>query len=240
MHRFKGIHIRDDLCFEFVCSNKHITKLICENQKFEILFDMAISALLDGYGREAVSTFAAAQERFHEFCIQVFLANMQVNKAAFRDTWKHVVNQSERQLGAYYFLYLVHFNTTPASDQGKIEFRNKVIHNGLIPTPHQAEDYAEYIYNYIVQAILKMRPKYQECISEICNDDIDRVKVKLPSDMMTRSVSLPTAIWLSAPENRFGKRTFQELLRDSKDDHKIDLESRLEELDEELNEAEDE
>ncbi len=93
--------LRDDLAFDAQCPHGHKTLFVWEAQKFEILFEMGALALLDGYGREAISSFAAAQERFHEFCIKVFLTGNGVNRDEFIRTWKLVSSQSERQLGAY-------------------------------------------------------------------------------------------------------------------------------------------
>ena len=71
-YHIKSGELLDNLTFRTVCPNGHESVIVAEAQKFEVLYDMGISALLDGYCREAVSSFAAAQERFHEFCIRVF------------------------------------------------------------------------------------------------------------------------------------------------------------------------
>ena len=93
-----------------------------------------MKALLDGYCRESVSSFASAQERFHEFAIKVFLTKQGAPKDQFFATWKLVANQSERQLGAYYFLHLLYFRKTPTQNTKMTEFRNSVIHKGSIPS----------------------------------------------------------------------------------------------------------
>ena len=89
-YHIKSGELLDNLTFRTVCPNGHESVIVAEAQKFEVLYDMGISALLDGYCREAVSSFAAAQERFHEFCIRVFLANQGISRLEFDAAWKLV------------------------------------------------------------------------------------------------------------------------------------------------------
>ena len=44
------------------CSRSHETTAILQEQKFEILFDIGAHAILDGYYREAVSSFTSSLE----------------------------------------------------------------------------------------------------------------------------------------------------------------------------------
>ncbi len=50
-----------------------------------------------------ISSFTSSLERFYEFCIKVFCENNSMNDDTYNKVWKQVSNQSERQLGAFYF-----------------------------------------------------------------------------------------------------------------------------------------
>ncbi len=230
----RGAELRDDLTFEVVCPHGHKTRLIYEAQKFEVLFDMGMSALIDGYCREAVSSFAAAQERFHEFCIKVFLASHEIDKSQFGLTWKLVANQSERQLGAYYFLHLLHFKRSPVSDQKKVEFRNSVIHKGFIPAHEQTLEYAKYLYGYITSTLKSMRPGLDPAIASVCQFDLDDLKTSIPKGTLTRSGAVPTTIWLSGPADKTAKRTFDAVYRSQKEERVEELRNLADYLEEEL------
>jgi hypothetical protein len=117
-----------------------------------------------------------------------------------------------------------------------VEFRNNVIHKGLIPSTGEAMAYAEsvYEYEYTVNTIIAMKPTLGDHIKAVAAVEIGEMKRKLPKDMMTWSVALPTMIWLSAPDEKFGKKSFHEALRREKGDHKLQLEYRLEDLEDEL------
>lgn len=143
---YVNVETRDDNVYKLECRKGHKTLAFFQKPKFEILFDLDAMALLDGYQREAVSSFAASLERFYEFCIEVFLENKSITTEQYSNIWKLVSNQSERQLGAYYFLYLCEFNETSIPfGNNQTSFRNKVIHKGYIPTGNEVMKYAEYV-----------------------------------------------------------------------------------------------
>jgi hypothetical protein len=233
----KGTELRDDLTFNLECPLGHKSVVIFNAPKFELLFDMGVSALLDGYGREAVSSFAAAQERFHEFGIKVLVAKQDVSKEQFLATWKLVASQSERQLGAYYFMYLLQFNAPPPTSPKRVEFRNNVIHKGYIPTSTEAADYAEYVYDYIVGTLKTMKPLLSPQIHHVCKDDLEEMLRSIPADVAKRSVAAPTMIWLLGPEEQFGKHSFRDALKKRKEEHRDELESRLQDFTDENDEV---
>lgn len=146
--------------YEFSCRHGHQEAVILPLQKFEVLFQMGSLAFLDGYPREAALDYAAALERFFEFAIMVFLCEQQVPKAKRQRTWKELSHQSERQLGAFYMLYLHVFNQVPPVIENKwVSFRNSVTHRGEIPTQEMAKAYAAYLWEYIIRQIGQMKDK---------------------------------------------------------------------------------
>ncbi len=131
---FVEVEMCDDGIYKMTCDNGHESTTFLQEQKFEILFDLGAMAFMDGYYREAVSSFAASLERFYEFCVEAILSSKNIDYEQYLKTWKMVAAQSERQTGAYYFLYLNEFGEAPAAaEQKQVEFRNNVIHKGYIP-----------------------------------------------------------------------------------------------------------
>ncbi|MCY8951437.1 hypothetical protein MOE28_16710 [Bacillus atrophaeus] len=144
--------------YELTCNQGHKKNYIVQIQKFELLYELAAYALLDGYTREAVSGFAVAVERLHEYCIQILLIKNSVSKENRDKTFKMVSRMSERQLGAFYYLYLNEFKEPPQPiPDTRTKFRNNVTHNGEIPTYEKTIEYAEYIFNYIIRLLKKIR-----------------------------------------------------------------------------------
>lgn len=127
--------------------------LFIRKHRFEMLFDLGTRALMDGYAREAVVNFAAALER----CLEFYLRSALLERAAseHRDldevtrelegTWKLLVSQSERQLGAFAGVYLGRQGRAPEflTPQGlSTDFRNRVIHRGYLPREDEVQTYA--------------------------------------------------------------------------------------------------
>lgn len=67
------IEINDSGVYTTTCRNGHTNSAISQQHKHETLFELATFAILDGYYREAVMSFAASLERFYEFVIHTGL-----------------------------------------------------------------------------------------------------------------------------------------------------------------------
>jgi len=60
-------HLLDHGDYEVKCEVGHVSLVNLDNLKFELLFELGINAHVDGYAREAVTSFASSLERFQEF-----------------------------------------------------------------------------------------------------------------------------------------------------------------------------
>ncbi|WP_372378321.1 hypothetical protein ACBZ91_04175 [Vibrio natriegens] len=105
--------IHDSGVHEITCPIGHEYSVVLSAAKYEILFDVGMNALNDGYTRESVSSFASSLERFYEFFINFQILNCGISQELADKAWKTVSNQSERQLGAFTYLYLVSFGDVP-------------------------------------------------------------------------------------------------------------------------------
>ncbi|SJM95891.1 conserved hypothetical protein [Crenothrix polyspora] len=176
------VEIQDDNIYSLTCDHGHKTRTVLQQQKFEILFDLGAMALLDGYHREAVTSFAASLERFYEFYIRVITIKFKIEKDKFDKAWSHIAAQSERQLGAYIFTYLLDHPTseTPIIDNEKPElvgtsksktktwkdFRNAVVHKGYIPSSSETLAYGDMVYNHIYYLINELKHNSSEFIGK--------------------------------------------------------------------------
>ncbi|MGL5998259.1 MAG: hypothetical protein ACRC1I_17390 [Pseudomonas proteolytica] len=66
------IEVRDDGCYMATCLSGHRTVTVLQQHKFGVLFEIGAHAILDGYYREAVSSFTSSLERFYEYTIRRF------------------------------------------------------------------------------------------------------------------------------------------------------------------------
>jgi hypothetical protein len=208
--------LRDDGLYRVTCSRGHTTVTAIQEQKFEILFDLGAMALLDGYPREAVSSIAAALERFYEYYVQVISLKHGVAHEAFLEAWNPISRQSERQLGVFLFLYLLE-NKKPLSDsildakpdlslklqirQTWTEFRNAVIHKGYIPSSEEVLAYGDLVYCFIYRLIGELKTASSDFMQKATFHHLKRGMDVSGGAQMT-TMTIPTLISLARVDQR--------------------------------------
>jgi len=120
---------------------------------------MGINALVDGYPREAVSSFASALERYYEFYWHVVANHYSIPINQVDSAWKAVGKQSERQLGMFVTASLLLTNQCPPllKSNSEVMFRNKVIHGGYIPTLDEATSFGDVVMILINESLAVLR-----------------------------------------------------------------------------------
>lgn len=131
---YEMLPIPDNGVIEMTCDRKHLTSTIIQQMKFEILSEMAVKAIVDGYYREAVASFTASLERLYEFFVEATCRKEGIKGDVYKNGWKNVASQSERQLGAFVFIHLMETKVVPnILSQNFVKLRNDVIHKGKLP-----------------------------------------------------------------------------------------------------------
>lgn len=225
---FQLVEMNDNGLLSSTCSRGHTTLTMLQEQKFEILFDFGAMALLDGYPREAITSAAAALERFYEYYINIICLKHNIKIDNFERVWKNVSNQSERQFGAYLFTYFIDKNgdMPPIIDDDKPSidgisknntktwkaFRNNVIHKGYIPSTNEAFAYMKLVFNHIYELLEDIKENYDK---EIMQSVFNYQSKRHPKDGKTpvTNMSIPTLISLNTPR----KESFDEALKGLKD-----------------------
>lgn len=175
------VDMNDTGVYRIRCPSGHETYTYVYQEKYELLFDSGVMALRDGYPREAVSSLAASVERFHEHCIRVFMDHSGVPAAELESCWRHVSNSSERQLGAFWFLYLQTYQRTPpVLRQKTVEFRNRVIHKGYIASAAEVIAYGDEMLQYIVGVLRDLDASHAAEIRAM--EERRRAAMKVPAD----------------------------------------------------------
>ncbi len=167
-NEFTKVEFQESNCYQITCSRNHKSTTCLQEQKFEILFEIGAHAILDGYYREAVLSFTSSLERFYEFAIRIFLEKSSASEKLFNDCWRGVSSQSERQLGAFIFLWANNLDEMPILlNEKEIKFRNKVIHQGYIPSRIEAIDFGNKVLSTLNPKINKLNQLFPEEIRKI-------------------------------------------------------------------------
>ncbi|MBI2058688.1 MAG: hypothetical protein HYT87_02875 [Nitrospirae bacterium] len=203
--------MRDDGLFIVVCGRGHRSVTALQQQKFEVLFEIGAMALLDGYPREAVTSMASALERFYEYYTRVISIKNNIVDETYDQTWKWVVNQSERQFGAYLFVYMMENRAAAAtiedvkpelSGASKAqtrtwrEFRNAVVHKGYIPTSDEALAYGDIVYSHINAMVDELKKQYPAQMEKATFKHLSRAFPEVRDEPFS-TMGVPTVVSLS-------------------------------------------
>ena len=174
--------LSDDGKYEVHCAAGHVSMVTVDNVKFELLFEMGLNALVDGYPREAVSSFASALERFYEFYWHTVAAFHSIPKEQADAAWRAVAKQSERQLGMYITAGLLLTKQCPTllNPNQEVKFRNNVIHSGYIPTTDEATAFGDVVMQLINDSLATLRTLTPEALMATyeCLSPADRKEPK--------------------------------------------------------------
>ena len=148
-------------------------------------------AIIDGYYREAVSSFAAASERLYEFFIRVVMHHRGVSETDLDNTWDLVKKQSERQLGAFYFLFLEEAKRAPFTKKEtecRSSFRNDVIHKGTIPSFEEVIKFGEGTFTHMNNIITMLKDNYPQSVQFVVSRRMSKLIKDNDIDISTQSV----------------------------------------------------
>jgi len=223
-----SVELRDDGLLNVTCQNGHDTVTAVQEQKYELLFELAVMALLDGYPREAATGMAASLERFYEFAIRTLCAKRGINDSAFIHAWKLVANQSERQFGAFIFTYMLEAGIPPPIiDEAKPthiagqdwknrpwkNFRNSVVHKGYMPSTAEAMAYGELVFNHIKELTIWLSENYSEALNKVAFSHVANAYNEAAGRHIS-TLSIPTI--LSRTRQGFPARTFMQAVEELK------------------------
>lgn len=209
-----NLEINDNGKYITTCKNGHTSLTFLQQQKFEILFEIGAYAIIDGYYREAVSSFTAALERFYEFFVKTVCISKGNEYDEILNTWKKISNQSERQLGAYIFTYFIEFSEKPDTLSDKdSQFRNAVIHKGKIPTREESIKYGQTILNLIRPVLSQVQSRY----TDFCEEDFMKNIMNRSSsekELKITTLSIPTILSLTIVEPAHHERSLDSILEE--------------------------
>lgn len=212
-NEFARVEFRDDGRYELTCSFGHRTTTILQQQKFEVLFEIGAYAILDGYYREAISSFSTSLERFYEFAARVFLENVSKSDTLFQNCWEKVASRSERQLGAFIFLWAHHFNEPPALlSNSQVAFRNDVVHKGKIPTRDNAINYGDSVLGILRPMLSALRSRFPEEVQKVTFYHLRDCRSESDDGRTVSTMGISTIVNLASGDINHQKKALNEYL----------------------------
>ncbi len=187
--------IRDDGVYIGKCPKGHTNAVATQTLRHEMLFEIALNAISDRYYREAISSFAASVERYHEFSIRVIAKHKKLSNEVLERSWQSIAAMSERQNGAYILLYAATFEeVAPSLSEKMTKLRNKVIHKGVLPELEDVITFGEASYSVIQTGIQKLRAVCLEDVNRQLVEHMQQTIQKFGSDFPRSTQVTPTAL----------------------------------------------
>jgi hypothetical protein len=173
----------DSAVYRFTCARNHVHEILLMQLRFEVLAETAMQALVDGYYRDAVASFAAALERIYQLYAELVCRSKGMDQAAIEAAWKLVARQSERQLGMFIGLYQIENGAPPPLlAQRHVTFRNNVIHQGILPSEDEAIVFAQGVVDLVQPLLNAMMPRYTKEIEAVFEAHMTEAAAKGSAD----------------------------------------------------------
>ena len=174
------------------CDSGHYGVVLYNARRYEVLVKSAARAFLDGYTNEVVAVMSSALERAYEFYIRVSCRAKGITEEVLDAAWKGVSSQSERQHGAFQFLYLLDQKNPFKIEQTITETRNKVVHRGKIVRESEALDYADKVYAVIKHLETILQSKFPAFVKEEAEREIKAQEDSIPAGVEHLRLSTTT------------------------------------------------
>jgi len=166
-------HYKDGPFYKLRCPFGHDAIVLLGNPKHEILFQMAAYSLLDEVVRDAVTTFGSSLEKFWEFTSQCIAASQGVEplpiprvrsgrKTRFEKAWREILKTEP-----------------PVMTTDEYEIRNRVLHEGYVPTLEEVADFGNKVLVLIAPAMQVLRWRLQGAVGAASTAIIAEAKSRL-------------------------------------------------------------
>ena len=197
--------IPEEGVIESTCSRGHRSFTVIQQMKFELLSDMAILAIVDGYYRDAIASFIGALERLHEFFVEAMCRKRDIARDVFTAAWKPMGNRSERQLGAFIAAYVLETGEPPKLlPDVQTKLRNDVIHKGKFPERNEVVRFGQAVLACAlpILALLKS-PSYSIVVAALVREQMyERSKVAWDADLRPATSYIGTFLSLANTEQQ--------------------------------------
>jgi hypothetical protein len=186
---------QDSGLYRFRCAVGHDGAVILQERHFQLLFEIGLCALRDGYPREAIADFTASLERFYEFYFRLISKVIGIDQLEVDNTWRSVAAQSERQIGLYLATYVAHEGRAPAIlSPANTSLRNAVIHKGKIPSRAEAVAFGEAVRGLVQPVLSTVVDRYSEALQ---SDTFHHMLSQNAGFEQAATMSYPTTLTLN-------------------------------------------
>lgn len=133
---------------------------------FELLGHAGIDAYIHGFYGEAVMDLMGATERAYEYFCQIAHHFHGRPFETFEEAWKRLGKLSERRLGWFSATWLAETEKPFSIPEKVVKFRNDVVHNGIVPSREQVEQFGQWAVGVIFDICEVLKSRYRESMTQ--------------------------------------------------------------------------
>jgi predicted amidophosphoribosyltransferase len=208
------VELQESGLYYLNCPRGHQTVTCLQELKFEVLFDLGANAIVDGYYREAVTSFASSLERFFEFFISVICTHNKIDEKVFDQSWKILGNLSERQLGAFVMAYLLEYKEKPMLlKNSTTKLRNEVVHKGKIPNKLETIAFGNEVLSLIFPLLDRLNQNNPDAVSSEISQHVSDAYKKIEGNSKIQFLTINTIINVRANGNSVRQSLEQVLVK---------------------------
>ncbi len=120
-----------------------------------------------------------------------------VDYEKFSDAWKRVASRSERQLGAFVFVFLREFGEPPDILGNKLtKLRNDVVHNGKIPSRGEALKFGDNVLSIVRPKIALLKSEHSDTVRQVVAQSLSDKGHKISDEASRSTLVIPTILSL--------------------------------------------
>lgn len=204
----------EDLIAICVCAHGHKFRVTHHSVlHFDLLTHTGLQAFSEAfYGESVMNLMAALENAFGYFCQVIFFSNGG-SFEAFDEAWSALGKQSERRLGWFSAVWLLETGRVFRMPGKRSQFRNDVIHNGVIPSQAQALDFGEWVIASLYDILEALKPKHEKSMTK-CHfyngkKRSELVKSRLAADKELQNLPDGPGIGLTILGTNYGPQIFR-------------------------------
>jgi len=128
--------------------------------------------------------------------------------------WKEVSSQSERQLGAFVFVWATNFGKAPALlPNALVKFRNEVIHKGKIPSKEEALRYGDAVLGVLRPKLSALKAEFTKEITELTSRQFHKQQAESSNDHLVATLGMATCVSLMGGDTAKQDQSLEDYLK---------------------------
>lgn len=161
------VDFRDDGIYACVWPEGHKTITVCSTDHSEMLIEHAVYAFMDRDFRGVINYGASGVDAYLNSHIEILLLAAGKSLEEVASVVKLIDRQENRRWGAFWTLECQFGpGKLPELPRKSVEFRNDVVHKGIVPSEEQALDYLKAVCDFVAPLSKRLHADHRKEVNK--------------------------------------------------------------------------